>query len=406
MAVTVDEASRQFVDAASVQPAPKCSRVAGRGRSKYECGVSEQGFLSASRLGLHIGVLPAGPQNAITDVEGVRVGHCTVTDPDEPAVQTGVTVVVPQPGNLFREKLAAAVHVINGFGKSVGLLQVEELGQLESPIALTNTLSVPAVTEGLLDHLLAENPEIGTTTGSVNAVVLECNDGFLSDLRGRHVRRDHVARALEDAGPHVVQGAVGAGRGMSAYGLKGGIGTASRVVETSDFAAVVGVLVLANFGRLSELVVVGRRVGAVLARERRADPDPLGAGSVIVVAATDAPLSERQLARVLRRAQSGIARTGSTVSSGSGEIVVGFTTASRIPHVPDSPTVPLALLREDGPLIDRLFTALAEATEEAILNALVNAETVEGRAGARRLAFPVDRLAELLATAEREEGLP
>ena len=367
--------------------------------------MAEPGFLSASRLGLRIGVVPSGPQNAITDVEGVRVGHRTVTDPADPAVHTGVTVVVPHEGNLFREKLVAAVHVINGFGKSVGLLQVEELGQLESPIALTNTLSVPAVTEGLLDHLLAENPEIGTTTGSVNAVVTECNDGFLNDLRGRHVRREHVAEALADAAPRVVQGSAGAGRGMSAYGLKGGIGSASRVVASPGFTATVGTLVLANLGRLSELVVAGRRVGSVLARELRADPDPLGAGSVIVVVATDAPLSERQLSRVLRRAQSGIARTGSNAASGSGEIVVGFTTATRIPHAGAGPTIPLALLREDGPLIDRLFTAVAEATEEAILNALFNAEAVVGRGGARRAAFPVERLAELLATAEREEGL-
>ena len=355
--------------------------------------------------GLRIGALPTGPQNAITDVEGVRVGHCTVTDPADRAVQTGVTVVVPHEGNLFREKLVAAVHVINGFGKSAGLLQIEELGQLESPIALTNTLSVPAVTKGLLDLLLAESPEIGTTTGSVNAVAMECNDGFLNDLRGRRVRREHVAEALDEAAPSVVQGSVGAGRGMSAYGLKGGIGTASRVVETPGLSAVLGVLVLANLGRLSELVVAGRRVGSVLARELRADPDPLGAGSVIVVVATDAPFTERQLARLLRRAQSGIARTGSSVASGSGEIVVGFTTATRIPHAGEEPTIPLALLREDGPLVDRLFTAVAEATEESILNALFNAETVEGRAGARRSAFPVDRLAELLATAEREEGL-
>jgi D-aminopeptidase len=367
--------------------------------------VAEPGFRSASGLGLEIGTLPAGPRNAVTDVEGVRVGHSTVTDPADPAVQTGVTVVVPHPGNLFREKLVAAVHVINGFGKSTGLLQVTELGQLESPIALTNTLSVPAVTEGLLDLLLGESPEIGTTTGSVNAVVMECNDGFLNDLRGRHVRREHVAEALEDAAPRVIQGSVGAGRGMSAYGLKGGIGTASRVVETPELSAVVGVLVLANLGRLSELVVAGRRVGAVLAHELRADPDPLDAGSVIVVVATDAPLSERQLARLLRRAQSGIARTGSNVGSGSGEIVVGFTTATRIPHVPEAATIPLPLLREDGPLVDRLFTAVAAATEEAILNALFNAEAVEGRGGARRSAFPVDRLGELLAVAEREEGL-
>jgi D-aminopeptidase len=338
-------------------------------------------------------------------VPGVRVGHCTVTDAGDPAVQTGVTVVVPHEGDVFREKVVAACHVVNGFGKSVGLMQIAELGQLESPIALTNTLSVPAATEGLLDQLLADNPEIGTSTGSVNAVVCECNDSYLNDLRGRHVRREHVGAALAEAsaGP-VLQGAVGAGRGMSAYGLKGGIGSASRVVDLDGAAATVGVLVLANLGRLSELVVAGRRLGSLLARERRDDPGPLGGGSIIVVVATDAPLTDRQLGRVLRRAQNGIARTGSTTASGSGEVAVGFTTAARIPHAPAGLTLRLEALREDGRSFDLLFTAVTEATEEAILNSLFHAETVSGRSGATRQAFPRERLQELMRQADDERG--
>jgi D-aminopeptidase len=364
--------------------------------------VERRGFLSASDLGLRLGTLPAGEGNSITDVDGVHVGHCTVTRKDNVAVQTGVTVVVPHGDNVFREKVVAACHVINGFGKSFGLVQVQELGQLESPIALTNTLSVPAVVDGLLDHLLGENPEIGTTTGSVNVVVGECNDSVLNDLRGRHVRPAHVASALAAAaGGPVEQGSVGAGRGTSAYGLKGGIGTASRLISQPGFRATVGVLVLSNLGRLEELLIAGRAVGRVLADERAADKAARDGGSIMVVVATDAPVDSRQLGRLLRRVQNGIARTGSFTSHGSGEVAIGFTTATRIRHFPREPTISLAMLREDGPLFDQLFTAVTEATEEAILNSLFHAEPVSGRSGARRDAFPIERLHELL---ERAEG--
>jgi D-aminopeptidase len=358
------------------------------------------GSVTASSLGLAIATLPPGPLNAITDVAGVRVGHRTVTDPGNPAVQTGVTVVCAHGGNLFREKVVAACHVINGFGKSVGLLQIAELGQLESPIALTNTLSVPAATEGLLDHLLARCPEIGTTTGSANAVVCECNDSFLNDLRGRHVCREHVLDALASAasGP-VEQGAVGAGRGMSAYGLKGGVGTASRIAETDGISLTIGVLVLSNLGRLAELTVAGRAVGSELTRGRGAGKAPDG-GSLIAILATDAPVSSRQLGRLLRRVQNGIARTGSTTASGSGEIAIGFSTANRVPHVPAGPVLPASTIREDGPLIDLMFAAVTEASEEAILNSLFAAELVTGRDGNHREAFPVHRLDELLTAAE------
>ena len=343
-----------------------------------------------------LGSLPRGATNAITDVEGVAVGHETVTD-DSGSVQTGVTVIVPHSGNVFREKLVAASHVINGFGKTTGLVQIDELGQLESPIALTNTFSIPAVTEGLLDFLLDANPEIGATTGTVNTVVAECNDAFLNDLRGRHVRREHVAIALAAATTdRVEQGAVGAGRGMSAFGLKGGIGTASRRIPADQDESVVGVLVLSNFGQLHELVIAGRPVGASFAAERGSTRGAPDSGSIIVVVATDAPLSSRQLKRVLRRVQNGLARTGSVTAHGSGEIVIGFTTATRIFHFGDHRSEQMVVLREESEYLDPLFQAMTEATEEAVLNSLFNARTVVGRDGACYEAFPIERLGELM----------
>jgi D-aminopeptidase len=365
--------------------------------------VTADGLLKASQLGVAGGGFPTGRHDAITDVPGVAVGHCTVTDPARPEVQTGVTVVLPHQGNLFREKVVAGCHVINGFGKAIGLVQVAELGVLESPVALTNTLSAPAVAEGLLDHLLAANPEIGTTTGSVNVVVGECNDSYLNDLRGRHVTRAHVAAALADAdrGP-VFQGSVGAGRGMSAFGLKGGVGSASRVVDVGDVAFTVGILVVANLGRLAELTVAGCKVGRELCLERP-PARPLGhidAGSIMVVLATDAPLGDRQLQRCLKRVQNGIARTGSTTAHGSGEVAIGFGTAQRIAHFPARLTAPLTVLREDGPAFDRLFSAVTETTEEAVLNALFNAISVTtdpDRFG--DAPFPLERLDELMEAA-------
>ena len=313
------------------------------------------GFLSAADLGLSLGSLQRGSKNSITDVDGVAVGHETVTN-DAGSAQTGVTVIVPHAGNVFREKLIAACHVINGFGKTTGLVQIDELGQLESPIALTNTLSIPAVTEGLLDLLLMQNPEIGVTTGTVNTVVAECNDAFLNDLRGRHVRREHVARALAAATrDRVEQGAVGAGRGMSAFGLKGGIGTASRRASAEQDECMVGVLVLTNFGQLRELVIAGRPVGASLAAERREAHSASGAGSIIVIVATDAPVSSRQLKRLLRRAQNGLARTGSVTAHGSGEIVIGFSTAARIFHFDDHASRQMTVLRDESECLDLLF---------------------------------------------------
>lgn len=357
------------------------------------------GTLSAAALGVQIGTLPAGPKNAITDVKGVSVGHCTVTSESNPAIQTGVTVVLPHQGNTFVQKVVASSHVINGFGKSTGLVQIQELGQLESPIALTNTFSIPAVTEGLLDVLLKDNPAVGESLSSLNTVVAECNDSWLNDMRGRHVRPPHVGLAMRAAstGP-VLQGAVGAGRGMSAFGLKGGIGTASRVVGDS-LPWTVGVLVLSNFCRLGELVIAGRPVGKKLESERQEQPPPGAGGSIIVVVGTDAAIGDRVLGRLLRRVQNGLARTGSSTAHNSGEIAIGFTThvvgSGSDTHGVDAGGV----LTEDSPSMDPLFQAVGEATEEAVLNSLFNAETVVGHKGAKFEGFPLDRLDELMAPA-------
>lgn len=333
----------------------------------------------ARDLGLACGRLKPGPRNAITDVPGVRVGHCTLSDGD---VQTGVTAILPHGGNLYRDKPVAAADVLNGFGKSVGLIQVEELGALETPILLTNTLSVGTAATALIRHAIAANPDIGRTTATVNPVVMECNDGPLNDIQSLAVTEAHAAAALAEAlaspdGAAVAVGSVGAGRGMSCFGFKGGIGSASRRVKLDGKRCHLGVLVLANFGRAGELRLPdGRRVGPP---PQESAPEK---GSVIVIAATDAPLDHRQLRRVIRRTGVGLARVGSFWGHGSGDIALGFTTANRIDHDETADTIPFRVLNERR--IDALFEAMAEATQEAVLDALVAATPVTGREGATR----------------------
>lgn len=350
------------------------------------------------------GPFAAGPYDAITDVPGVKVGHVTLTSGPAvgalgPAVvRTGVTAVLPRVGNLFRNKVRAAAHVINGFGKAVGLWQVRELGEIETPIVLTNTLSVATAAEGVLDYMLAQDREIGVTRGTVNPVVLECNDGYLNDIRGRHVRREHVLEAIALAsGGNVERGCVGAGTGMVSFGFKGGIGTASRLIPVDPGAHppfsgnespcyTLGTLVLANYGRPEDLVVRGLPVGRIL-RERRLAwlkqhmPENSGGarsldehrtragdGSVIVILATDAPLGRTGLLRVARRAAAGIARTGSYHATGSGDFVVAFSTAAEV-DVPEAAT------------LDNLFAATVDVVETAVLDALFSAHTTVGREG-------------------------
>jgi D-aminopeptidase len=329
-------------------------------------------------LGIQLGELPPGPLNAITDVPDVTVGHATLKQGE---VNTGVTAVLPHSGNLFKDKVSAASVVFNGFGKTTGLVQVDELGAIETPILLTNTLSVGTAAEALVRYKLRRNPEIGVTTGTVNPVVGECNDGFLNDIRGLHVRAEHVDEAIAAASATFAQGAVGAGTGMSAYGLKGGIGSASRRIQMKSEAYTLGILVLANFGRLEDLVIGGRTLGRRIAETRKAAPVP-EAGSIIVVLGTDLPLSERQLRRVARRSAVGLVRTGSHLGHGSGDLCIAFTTANRIRH--DEPNAVVAWRALAETRIDLAFRAAAEATEEAVLDAMLAADPMIGRAGNRR----------------------
>lgn len=310
-----------------------------------------------------------GPANTISDVEGVTVGHRTLIEGNQ---RTGFTAVLPHQDNLFREKLVAAVDVINGFGKSAGLVQLAELGSLETPLLLTNTFAVGTGVNALIRRALAECPEIGRSTGTVNPVVLECNDGFLSDIRAMALTEADAEAALDTAARDFDQGSVGAGTGMSAFGFKGGIGTASRVFALDGRSFTLGALVQANFGKPGDLVLPdGRRP-----HPRRDSPSE-ERGSVIVVLATDVPLESRQLKRVARRAGAGLARLGAYYGNGSGDIALAFSTAHRLHHGETADFIARDFLREDR--IDYLFQAAAETTQEAVLNAMIAAPAMTGR---------------------------
>lgn len=315
--------------------------------------------------------LPPGPLNAITDVPGVTVGHRTLTGG---GLATGVTAILPHGGDLFRQKVRAAVEVINGFGKSAGLMQLAELGQIETPILLTNTFGVAACSEALIRRAIAANPAIGRETSTVNPLVCECNDGAISDIQALGVTvADANAALAACAGGAVAQGAIGAGTGMTAFGFKAGVGTASRRIEIGGDGFILGALVLANFGRAGDLV---------LPDGRRPDPKtvaPPERGSIIVILATDLPLGDRQLARVARRAGAGLAQLGAFWGHGSGDISIAFTTADPVAHAPDSPFQPVRRLDDD--LIDLAFRAASETTQEAVLNALCAAPATLGRDG-------------------------
>jgi len=354
--------------------------------------------------GIVIGRLPTGPYNAITDVPGVLVGHSTIVEgegslvPGKGPIRTGVTAIRPHPGNLFQEKVPGAVYVINGFGKATGIAQVRELGVIETPIVLTNTLSVGQAWDALCEYMLELNPEIGVTTGTVNPLVLECSDGFLNDIRGRHVKKHHVLSALNNAASgQVAEGNVGGGTGMSCLGFKGGIGTASRRVEIGGNGWSVGVLVMSNFGSMHELRISGVPVGPEL-EKRLGDGHKAPPGSIVIVLATDAPVSPRQLYRIAKRCGGGLARVGATFQNGSGDFVVAFSTANKVPHDDASRFVAGKWLRDDSRELGRIFAAAVEATEEAVLNSLFAAETMEGRDGNTRMALPVDMVLDIMKT--------
>lgn len=341
--------------------------------------------------GISFGVLPTGPLNAITDVAGVRVGQVTLQQ--GPNVRTGVTAILPHPGNLFGQKSPAAIYIGNGFGKLTGYSQVDELGTLETPIILTNTLSVPTAADAVIDYTLSQpgNEQVR----SVNPVVGETNDGFLNDIRGRHVTKQHVLDALRDAktGP-VAEGNVGAGTGTVCFGYKGGIGTSSRKLPASLGGYTVGVLVQTNFGGV--LQIAGMPVGVELGKySYKENLD----GSCLMVVLTDAPLDARNLKRLAKRAFMGLAKTGGIASNGSGDYVIAVSTAYQIPHETASSVEQVKLLRNDN--VSPLFMAAIEATEEAIINSLFAATTMTGDQGHRVDELPKQKVIDYLKKAGR-----
>jgi D-aminopeptidase len=372
-------------------------------------------------LGIKIGRYPSGIYNAITDVPGVKVGQVTMTTGEgmlqagQGPVRTGVTVIIPRE-DVWHHKVPAGAFVLNGTGEMTGLLWIAESGFLEYPIALTNTLNVPRVADGVMSWMIHQYPEIGITDDTLTPVVAECDDSRLNDSQGRHVSPADVIQALESAttGP-VQEGSVGAGTGMVSYQFKGGIGTASRVLPPEEGGYRLGVLVNANHGRRHELLMAGVPVGRLYNQEqpqisqsevndlpKRASGNPTAAfshkrqdsGSIIIIIATDAPLDARQLSRLARRASIGLGRTGSISHHGSGDFMLAFSTGNIIPHYPEDPTFLMTHLADSH--INPLFQATVEATEEAILNALLQATTVTGRDGRRFEAISIERLRAIL----------
>jgi len=346
----------------------------------------------ARDYGIEIGILKTGENNAITDVHGVKVGHVTLQSGD--SINTGVTAILPYDGNIFQNKVPAAIHIGNGFGKLTGYAQVEELGNIETPIILTNTLSVPTAADALIDFTL-QSPE-NKYVRSVNPVVGETNDGGLNDIRGRHITKEHVleAIAIADTGP-VLEGNVGAGTGTTCFGFKGGIGTSSRVLPGSRGGYTVGVLVQTNFGGI--LRIDGVPVGEKLGRYRfsRIDDEYREDGSCMIVIMTDAPLNAGNLKRLASRSMFGIARTGGIASNSSGDFAIAVSTAKdlRIPYLSESKYKESKVLRNEQ--LDILFEAVIEATEEAIINSLFASETVTTN-GVTVQALPVEKVLEIM----------
>lgn len=355
-------------------------------------GLSKEARPRLREFGIKTGILPPGPLNAITDVAGVRVGHVTLIQGTD--IRTGVTAILPHEGNVFQDKVPAAIAVANGFGKLTGFTQVEELGTIETPVVLTNTLSVPTAAEAVIEYTLTfpgnENVE------SVNAVVGETNDGYLNDIRGRRVRKEHVLEAIRTArtGP-VEEGSVGAGTGTMCYDFKGGIGTSSRRLPKARGGYTVGVLVQTNHGGILQIngLPVGVRLGNYYLKK---DLERGSEGSCMIVVATDAPLDSRNLKRLAKRALLGIARTGGFYSNASGDYAIAFSTAKEVrsPHRASGPTQAVTLLRNEQ--MSPLFLAAAEAAEEAILNSLFKAERMEGQDGHVAEALPLEKIKDLL----------
>ena len=332
-------------------------------------------------LDVIVGSLPTGPLNRISDVPGVIVGHETIADG---RYNTGVTVVMPCPDNPFVRKLPCASFVMNGYGKTAGLVQIDELGTLETPIALTNTLNVGLVHDAMVRYMVARCQREGVPLRSVNPVVCECNDASLSDICRPAVTGEHVRKAIESACAEFAEGAVGCGRGTTCHGLKGGVGSASRLLRMNGRTYTVGLLAQTNHGRLRDFTIQGNRLGEEIYRTLQDNPPDKG--SCIMILATDLPLSDRQLKRVIKRCSVGMARLGSFIGHGSGEVFIGFSTANRRNAGPDAPDIyPIEAFNEDR--IDEVFRAAAECAEEAVLNSMIAAEDVTGPNGVTRYSL-------------------
>jgi D-aminopeptidase len=354
----------------------------------------------ARDLGIAPGILPTGPLNAITDVDGVHVGHVTILEGGH--ARTGVTAILPHTGNIFLEKVPAGLAVGNGFGKLMGSTQIRELGEIETPIVLTNTLSVPEAASGVIEWTLRlrGNEDVR----SVNAVVGETNDGFLNDIRARIVRPEHAIQAIEaaEAGP-VAEGNVGAGTGTIAFGWKGGIGTSSRRLPEALGGYTVGVLVQSNYGGVLTIdgVPVGQELGQFYLRQHVENDS--GDGSIIIVIATDAPLSDRNLERLASRSFLGLARTGSPMTNGSGDYAIAFSTAEEVRRTPERRSGPATLTELPNDRTSPLFQAVVEATEEAIYNSMLRATTMQGHRGTIE-AVPVQEVVRLMKLYGRPGG--
>lgn len=360
--------------------------------------------MTSTRLrnfGLSIGGLKPGRLNAITDVPGVRVGHTTLISgegalqPGSGPVRTGVTVILPHAGNIFQHKVRAAAHSLNGHSKVVGLEQVRELGVIETPIALTNTLNVGLVADALISYVLRQPGNEEVT--SINPVVGETNDAFLNDIRGRHVREQHLWSAIETAAPGPVQeGVVGAGTGTSCFGWKGGIGTSSRVLPDDAGGYTVGALVQSNYGESADLTICGVRVGHTFLPPEDPQPAKPAGGSIMMVLATDAPMTSLQLHRLCVRAGIGLGRTGGVYGHTSGDVVIAFSTAQPVDHQPDHITRSYTLLEDERTVMSHFFHAVADVVEEAIINSLFQARTVFGQENHERRRLPVEEVVSLI----------
>ena len=336
-------------------------------------------------LGVTLGILPVGKWNAVTDVQGIKVGHVTLIEGDD--IRTGVTAMLPHAGNLFQEKVPAAIVIGNGFGKLIGSTQVGELGEIESPIVLTNTLCAPRAAEAIIDWTLVQkgNEEVR----SVNPVVGETNDGTLNNIRKMTVTKEHVLQAIDNAssGP-VAEGCVGAGTGTTCFGWKGGIGTSSRLLPKPLGGYTVGALVQTNFGGVLQIdgIPVGKQLDQYYLKEHLDDSS--ADGSIMIILATDAPLSDRNLKRFAKRGLAGLARTGASISNGSGDYVIAFSTAEEVRRTPERRSKVWMYPEMPNDLMSPLFQAAIEATEEAIYNSLCTAETMTGYRGAKVVALP------------------